>query len=80
MSESTFNDSSVGTVGSRAVAYTRQYKRTNERNGTPYSTRLHTRNVCVPPAMGWVSRTSKNKGDKSRMRSYVFGKYVHESE
>jgi hypothetical protein len=40
MSESTFNDSSVGTVGSRVVAYSRQYKRTNERKGTSYSTRF----------------------------------------
>jgi hypothetical protein len=38
MSESAFNDSSVGTVGSRVVAYSRQYKRTNERKGTSYST------------------------------------------
>ena len=39
MKESTFNDSSVGTVGSRVVAYSRQYKRTNERKGTSYSTK-----------------------------------------
>jgi hypothetical protein len=38
MSESTFNDSSVGIVGFRVVAYSRQYKRTNERKGTSYST------------------------------------------
>jgi len=38
MSESTFIDSSVGTVGSRVVAYNRQYERTNERKGTSYPT------------------------------------------
>jgi hypothetical protein len=40
MSKSTFNDSSVGTVGSRVVVYSRQYKRTNERKGTSYSTNM----------------------------------------
>jgi len=42
MSKSTFNDSSVGTVGSRVVAYSRQYERTNERKGTSYPTLSYT--------------------------------------